>query len=110
MNKTLTHIQELVAKRRAKHQNKQIHFYFSKDDLELFNKLTTVQDITCDYNGKPYGELFIHWFYVSRTQDTLTKCEIFHLNMMLLLMRRLIIMSLILLVINMKYLMMIIMK
>lgn len=83
MNKALTHIQELVAKRRAKHQNKQIHFSFSKDDLELFNKLTTVQDITCDYNGKPYGELFIHWFYISRTQDTLTKCEIFHLNMML---------------------------
>lgn len=50
-------------------------------DLALFERLIQIQDISCTYDGEPYGELFIHWYYVERSSPRFTKCEIFHLNM-----------------------------
>lgn len=34
------------------------------------------------YKGEQRGELFIHWFYRDRKSDRLSRCEIFHLNML----------------------------
>ena len=56
-------------------------YALNAEDLALFERLIKLQDVSCSYNGKPYGELFIHWYYVSRRVQRFTKCEIFHLNM-----------------------------
>lgn len=58
------------------------HYNWSADDAELFERLTTLHDYRMPYAGEPHGELFIHWFYQDRTADRLSKCEIFHLNML----------------------------
>ena len=49
---------------------------------ELLRTLTTLHDFRMPYSGEQKGELFIHWFYRKRTMDRLSKCEIFHLNML----------------------------
>ena len=51
-------------------------------DRFLLERLTTLHDYRTTYSGTPRGELFIHWFYRDRTQDRLSRCEIFHLNML----------------------------
>lgn len=61
----------------------QVHDYnWTTDETALFNRLTTLQDYRLSYTGEPHGELFIHWFYRDRSVDRLSKCEIFHLNML----------------------------
>lgn len=54
----------------------------SASDKELFARLTTLHRYRMPYKGEQRGELFIHWFYRSRKADQLSKCEIFHLNML----------------------------
>jgi len=49
----------------------------------LLERLTVLQGYSIPYSGEPRGELFIHWYYRDRYSDTLSKCEIFHLNMLL---------------------------
>lgn len=56
-------------------------YILSKDELLLFDRLVSIQNISCNYEGKPWGELFVHWFYVGRNIPQWTKCEIFHINM-----------------------------
>lgn len=51
-------------------------------DAELFARLVAPHDLKQPYNGLPRGELFIYWFYRDRKEDRLSKCEIFHLNML----------------------------
>jgi len=51
-------------------------------DKDLLGRLTTLHDYRAPYSGTPRGELFIHWFYRDRTEDRLSRCEIFHLNML----------------------------
>lgn len=34
-----------------------------------------------EYSGDRKGELFVHWYYVERKTESITKCEAFHLNM-----------------------------
>lgn len=80
MNKALTHIQELVAKRRAKKNSPKIKLTAS--DLELFNRLTAFRKYTLINKSVARGDLFIHWFYQDRKIDTLSHCELFHLNML----------------------------
>ena len=48
----------------------------------LFGRLTVLHSNRQPYNGKFIGELFIHWYYRSRSIDRLSVCEIFHLNML----------------------------
>jgi len=57
-------------------------FSLSASDTELLNRLTTLCNFRMPYDGEPHGELFIHWFYCARSADTLSRCEIFHLNML----------------------------
>ena len=57
-------------------------FPMTVTDKELFSRLTTLQTYRTPYAGKPNGELFIHWFYRGRAVDSLSSCEIFHLNML----------------------------
>lgn len=54
----------------------------SPEDQAILDRLTTLHDYRAPYSGTPRGELFIHWFYRDRTQDRLSRCEIFHLNML----------------------------
>ena len=56
--------------------------HLSPEDKVLRERLTTLHDYVSPYNGTPKGELFIHWFYRDRTEDRLSRCEIFHLNML----------------------------
>lgn len=58
------------------------HRPLSPADKALLARITTLQTYSVAYEGDPYGELFIHWFYRDRSIDALTKCEIFHLNML----------------------------
>ncbi len=51
-------------------------------DNALLSRLTTLHYFRRPYNGAQYGELFIHWFYRNRKDDRLSRCEIFHLNML----------------------------
>lgn len=55
---------------------------FSENDKFLLERLTTLHDFRMPYDGEQRGELFIHWFYRDRTADRLSRCEIFHLNML----------------------------
>lgn len=48
----------------------------------LFNLLTAPMEYRPSYNGEPFGELYIHWYYAKRHTDALSKCERFHLNML----------------------------
>lgn len=57
-------------------------FYSSNRDGELFSRLTTLHDFKQPYEGEPKGDLFIHWFYRERKEDHLSRCEIFHFNML----------------------------
>jgi len=57
-------------------------YVLSIDDISLLNRLVTLHDYRTPYNGEQYGELFIHWFYRNRSRDCLSRCEIFHLNML----------------------------
>lgn len=52
------------------------------DEAELLARLTTSHNWRMPYDGEPRGELFIHWFYRDRAEDRLSRCEIFHLNML----------------------------
>ena len=54
----------------------------SASDKELLARLTTLHRYRMPYKGEQRGELFIHWFYRERKEDRLSKCEIFHLNML----------------------------
>lgn len=54
----------------------------SPEDRAILDRLTTLHDYRAPYSGTPRGELFIHWFYRDRTLDRLSRCEIFHLNML----------------------------
>lgn len=54
-----------------------------RDEIsEIFARLTTLHNLHMPYDGEPHGELFIHWFYRGRRKDRLSRCEIFHLNML----------------------------
>lgn len=61
-------------------KNKSSHY--SPQDIGLVSRLTTDNPYRSKYTGSTHGELFIHWWYRPRTQDRLTSCEIFHLNML----------------------------
>lgn len=50
--------------------------------MGLLDRLTVLQGYRIPYDGEQRGELFIHWFYRDRKVDRLSKCEIFHLNML----------------------------
>ena len=54
----------------------------SASDKELLARLTTLHRYRMPYRGEQRGELFIHWFYRDRKVDQLSRCEIFHLNML----------------------------
>lgn len=54
----------------------------SASDKELLTRLTTLHSYRMPYKGEQRGELFIHWFYRDRKSDQLSRCEIFHLNML----------------------------
>lgn len=54
----------------------------SASDKELLTRLTTLHRYRMPYKGEQRGELFIHWFYRDRKVDQLSRCEIFHLNML----------------------------
>lgn len=61
------------------------HFHPSRltdGDRFLLEHLTTLHGYRTPYTGTTRGELFIHWFYRDRTEDRLSRCEIFHLNML----------------------------
>lgn len=58
------------------------HYTLLPEEISLFDRLTTLQDYKMPYEGEPHGELFIHWYYCNRSVDSLSKCEIFHLNML----------------------------
>ena len=78
-------LKEVIAKRReilCRGLNKPFYI-LSAADISLLERLTTLQDFRMPYDGEQYGELFIHWFYRNRTADKLSRCEIFHLNMLL---------------------------
>ena len=55
----------------------------SSKDRDLLPWLTTLQH---RYNlppeNPPLGDIFIYWFYRERAEDKLSRCEIFHLNML----------------------------
>lgn len=79
---TLT-LSEVIAERRnILFGKKPFVFPMNTTDRELFERLTTLHDYRLPYDGNPSGELFIHWFYRERSTDRLSKCEIFHLNML----------------------------
>lgn len=54
----------------------------SKAGTDLLSRLTTLQDAQPYSYDSPRGVLFIHWYYRERKVDTLSRCEIFHLNML----------------------------
>lgn len=61
------------------------HFHpscLTDGDRFLLERLTTLHGYRIPYTGTPRGELFIHWFYRDRSEDRLSRCEIFHLNML----------------------------
>lgn len=51
-------------------------------DMLLLEQLTTLNAYRMPVSTSPKGELFIHWFYRDRAEDRLSRCEIFHLNML----------------------------
>lgn len=55
---------------------------FSSAEKVLVSRLTTLQEYHPLEQPNPRGELFIHWFYVDRVGNELTRCETFHLNML----------------------------
>lgn len=57
-------------------------YHLTASELALLERLTTLHDFRMPYKGEQYGELFIHWFYRDRSVDRLSRCEIFHLNML----------------------------
>lgn len=72
-----------IAQRRAILSGASSWLYsLSAVESELFDRLTTLQDFRIPYEGEPHGDLFVHWFYRERNIDRLSKCEIFHLNML----------------------------
>ena len=71
-----------LERRRVMLGKKPFVFPMNTTDRELFERLTTLHDYRLPYDGKPNGELFIHWFYRERSVDRLSTCEIFHLNIM----------------------------
>ena len=54
----------------------------TQQDKELLHRLGTLQDYAMPYDKAPYGELFIHWYYLDRSHERLSLCEIYHLNML----------------------------
>lgn len=59
------------------------HAYsLTRDEIGLLGGLTVLQNFRIPYDGGQNGELFIHWFYRDRLSDKLSRCEIFHLNML----------------------------
>lgn len=74
----------IIAQRRAMLLNNlgSSKYALSVSDKALLERLTTLHDFRMPYDGEQYGELFIHWFYRDRTADRLSRCEIFHLNML----------------------------
>lgn len=71
----------VIAQRRAI-LSRAFNTTLSVSDLALLERLTTLHDFRMPYSGGQYGELFIHWFYMDRSADRLSRCEIFHLNML----------------------------
>ena len=71
----------VIAQRRAI-LSRAFNTTLSASDLALLERLTTLHDFRMPYSGRQYGELFIHWFYRDRSADRLSRCEIFHLNML----------------------------
>lgn len=59
-----------------------INTALSVSDLALLARLTSLHEFRMPYSGGQHGELFIHWFYRDRSADRLSRCEIFHLNML----------------------------
>ncbi len=52
-------------------------------DKELLTWLTTLQyHYSLPPENPPLGDIFIYWFYRERAEDRLSRCEIFHLNML----------------------------
>ena len=55
-------------------------------DRQLLDRITTPHFdggfLDGNMPGEPFGEVWIHWFYLPREEDALTRCEIFHLNML----------------------------
>ena len=80
---TLKELRKAAGMQRRDAVLNQVHNYnWTTDETALFNRLTTLQDYRLPYTGELHGELFIHWFYRDRSVDGLSKCEIFHLNML----------------------------
>lgn len=76
-------LKDVIAQRRALLVNGMSRpFPFTITEQELFDTLTSLHSYRCSYFGKPCGDLFIHWFYCDRSEDRLSKCEVFHLNML----------------------------
>lgn len=74
----------VVNRRRALVLNaiKQAAARYTNYDKDLLSRLVTLHTDRMPYNGNVNGDLYIHWFYQPRTEDRLTACEIFHLNML----------------------------
>lgn len=73
----------VIAQRRAILSGGNNRVYpLTASELALLERLTTLHDFRMPYKGEHYGELFIHWFYRDRSVDRLSRCEIFHLNML----------------------------
>lgn len=53
-----------------------------KDHSALLARLTQLQAKGVQIQASPLGDVFIHWYYQKRTIDRLTRCEIFHINML----------------------------
>lgn len=76
-------LQEAISQRRKLLINGSSRpFPFTITEQALFDNITKLHSFRQSYSGKPCGEVFIHWFYCDRSEDGLSKCEIFHLNML----------------------------
>ena len=71
----------IIERRRALGLRNKQEYILSKEDLLLYERLVSLQEIDCTYDGATWGELFVHWFYVNRSKQQWTKCETFHINM-----------------------------
>lgn len=62
---------------------KRLSGHLSNDDRALLNRITEDHDYRMKTRGEPRGDLFIHWWYRDRRDNSaLTSCETFHLNML----------------------------
>lgn len=76
-----------IAERRAILLGGGFLYGLSEVDRLLLQRITTPHYdssvLTGNLPKEPFGEMWIHWFYLPRSEDALTKCEVFHLNMLM---------------------------